>query len=222
MEISRKNFRAMIFYKYNLTPKQCIDRLHLAFGDETPSKDCLKLVCRIPAWTFLCNEFREGHPSTSVVATNVDAVRKMIERDQHITYCEIQASLGIDMSNTYDFAWSLAWAYGNFAIVGSHTIWPKLKNRLVLNGAKKCSRNSTEVDQIWSTISLLGTKHGSMDSYEPESKQQSTVGVFQNESKPTKVVCSRSAAKQMVACLFSYTGHVAIVTLEDRRTVNTD
>ena len=61
-----------------------------------------------------------------------------------------------------------------------------------------------------------------MDSYEPESKQQSTVGVFQNESKPTKVVCSRSAAKQMVACFFSYTGHVAIVTLEDRRTVNTD
>ena len=33
----------------------------------------------------------------SVVATNVDAVREMIERDRHITYCEIQASLGIDM-----------------------------------------------------------------------------------------------------------------------------
>ncbi|KYN33883.1 hypothetical protein ALC56_11696, partial [Trachymyrmex septentrionalis] len=30
MEISRENFRAMIFYDYkcNLTPKQCIDRLH--------------------------------------------------------------------------------------------------------------------------------------------------------------------------------------------------
>ena len=96
MEISRKNFRAMIFYKCNLTPKQCIDRLHLAFGDEAPSKDCLKLICRIPAWTFLCNEFREG-PSTSVVATNVDAVREMIERDQHMTYREIQVSLGIDM-----------------------------------------------------------------------------------------------------------------------------
>ena len=29
----------------------------------------------------------------SVVATNVDAVREMIERDRHITYREIQASL---------------------------------------------------------------------------------------------------------------------------------
>ncbi|KAG5334563.1 ZFYV9 protein, partial [Acromyrmex heyeri] len=33
---------------------------------------------------------------------------------------------------------------------------------LMLNGAKKCSRNSTEVGQIWSTTSLLGTKHGSI------------------------------------------------------------
>ena len=47
--------------------------------------------------TFLSDEFREGRPFTSVVATNVDAVREMIERDRHITYCEIQASLGIDM-----------------------------------------------------------------------------------------------------------------------------
>ena len=47
--------------------------------------------------TFLGDEFREGRPSTSVVATNVDAVREMIERDRHITYREIQASLGIDM-----------------------------------------------------------------------------------------------------------------------------
>jgi len=47
--------------------------------------------------TFLSDEFREGRPSMSVVATNVDAVREMIERDWHITYHEIQAFLGIDM-----------------------------------------------------------------------------------------------------------------------------
>ena len=43
------------------------------------------------------DEFREGRPSTSVAAANVDAVREMIERDRHITYSEIQASLGIDI-----------------------------------------------------------------------------------------------------------------------------
>ena len=44
-------------------------------------------------------------------------------------------------------------------------------------------------------------------SYEPESKQQFTVWVFQNEPKP-KVVRSHSAAKQMIACFFGYTRHV--------------
>ena len=70
-----------------------------AFGDEVSSNRT------VYNWfaefqhgcTFLSDEFRKGRPSTSVVATNVDAVRKMIERDRHITYREIQASLGIDM-----------------------------------------------------------------------------------------------------------------------------
>ena len=101
MEISRENFRAMIFYDYkcNLTLKQCIDRLYLAFGDKAPSNRT------VYNWftefqhgrTLLSDEFREGRPSTFVVVTNVDAVRKIIERDRHITYREIQVSLGIAM-----------------------------------------------------------------------------------------------------------------------------
>ena len=86
MEISRENFRAMIFYDYkcNLTPKQCINRFHLAFGDEAPSNRTVYnwFVEFQRGHTFLCDEFREGRPSTSVVATNVDAVGEMIERDR--------------------------------------------------------------------------------------------------------------------------------------------
>ncbi|KAG5324781.1 GVQW3 protein, partial [Acromyrmex heyeri] len=63
-------------------------RLHLAFGDEAPSN---RIVYNWFAEfqsgrTFLCDDFREGRPSTSVVATNVDSVREMIERDRHMTY----------------------------------------------------------------------------------------------------------------------------------------
>ena len=80
------------------------------------------------------------------------------------------------------------------------------------------SRNSAEVGQIWSTTSLLGDETW-IYSYEPESKQQSFVWVFQNELKPTKVIRSCSAAKQMIVCFFGYTGHVTTVALKDRRTV---
>ena len=38
--------------------------------------------------------------------------------------------------------------------------------------------------------------------YEPETKQQSTVWVFEDEPNPTKVVLGRSTLKQMVACFF--------------------
>ena len=95
MEISRENFQAMIFYDYkcNLTPKQCIGRLHLPFGDEAPfNRTVYNWFTEFQhGHTFLSDEFREGRLSTSVVATNVGAVSEMIERDRHITYREIQA-----------------------------------------------------------------------------------------------------------------------------------
>ena len=56
-------------------------------------------------------------------------------------------------------------------------------------------------------------------SYHPETKQQSTVRVFEDEPPPTKVVRSRSVAKRMVAVFFRRQGVVAAVPLEKGRTV---
>ena len=58
--------------------------------------------------------------------------------------------------------------------------------------------------------------------YEPESKQQSTVWMFQDGPNPTKVARARSTCKQMIACFFGKTGHVAIVPLEQPRTFNSE
>lgn len=80
----------------------------------------------------------------SVVATNIDAMSKMIERDWHVTYSKIQASLGIERKQ-FTWYYMISWTHKNFAVVGSHTIWLKLKNRFVLNGGKKFLRNSTEI-----------------------------------------------------------------------------
>ena len=55
--------------------------------------------------------------------------------------------------------------------------------------------------------------------YEPETKQQSTVWAFEPEANPSKVVRGKITSKQMVACFFGKTGHVATVPLEHRRTV---
>ena len=52
--------------------------------------------------------------------------------------------------------------------------------------------------------------------YEPKGKQQSTV------SNPSKVVRKINISKQMVACFFGKTGHVATVPLEQSRTVHAE
>ena len=54
--------------------------------------------------------------------------------------------------------------------------------------------------------------------YEPESKQQSTAWVFQDEPNPH----ARGTTKQMIACFFGKTGHLAIVPLEQLRTDNSE
>ena len=135
------------------------------------------MVCRLPrGCTFLSDEFREGRPSTSIVATNVDTVREMIERDRHITYHEIQSSLGIDMKAIH-------------TILHDRLSVRKFCNRWIpqnLTEAQKQarvkwskemeSRNSTEVGQIWSTTSLLGTKHGSIR-MSPKVNNNSCLGI---------------------------------------------
>ena len=55
--------------------------------------------------------------------------------------------------------------------------------------------------------------------YDPETKQQSTVWVFDDEEPPTKVVKSRSVGKQMVAVFFRCSGIIATIPLVEQRTV---
>jgi len=77
-------------------------------------------------------------------------------------------------------------------------------------GASKAVYNICTCDESW------------IYSYDPETKQQSTVWVFQDEPNPTNVVRGRSTSKQMVACFFGIMGHVATVPLEHCRTVNSE
>ena len=56
--------------------------------------------------------------------------------------------------------------------------------------------------------------------YEPKTKQQSTVWVFEDEPNPTKVVCGKSTSKEIVVYFFGKTRHVVTVPLEQCCTVN--
>lgn len=224
MDLSRENFRAMIFYDFRvgLTQQQCVDRLKSGFGDEAPSKttvyDWFNEFKR--GRRSLKDEPREGRPISAVTPENIDAVQKMIEEDRHVTYFEIEAYLSISAPSIHTILHDKLAVRKLCARWIPHLLtddqkkarvdWCKEMLQKYGGGPSRLLNNIVTGDESW------------IYAYEPETKQQSTVWVFQNEQNPTKVVRSRSVAKQMVACFFSRTGHVATVALENQKTVNSE
>ena len=75
------------------------------FGDKAPSRSSIYL------WygefnrgrSSLQDELREGCPKSVVVPENIDAVRQLIWQDRHVTYREIETTLGISGTSTHSF-----------------------------------------------------------------------------------------------------------------------
>lgn len=214
----------MIFYdfKSSLTPKQCIERLRSAFGDEAPSQTT---VYRWHAEfnrsrTTLSDEPREGRPATAVTPANIDAVRELLKQDRRTTYNEIEASLGIGTTAIK-------------TILHDHLAVRKLCARWIPHNLKEGEKKA-RVD--WCKKIIKRFDHGRSKTvydivtgdeswiycYEPESKRQSTQWVFPDEDNPTKVKRARSTGKQMVASFFTRTGHVATVALPLKSTLNAE
>lgn len=165
MELTRENFRAMIYYdfRHGLSQQQCIDQLASTFGDEAPSKTT------VYHWfsefnrgrRSLTDEFKEGRQKSVVLPENIDAVRELIMQDRHVTYREIKASLGISMTSIHKIL------YEHLAVKEICPRWIPHnltidQKRLVSIGAKKCLKNTIMVRQKPCITSTQVTNLGSM------------------------------------------------------------
>ncbi|CAH1999497.1 unnamed protein product [Acanthoscelides obtectus] len=83
MELNQEHFCDIIYYNFQrqLSQQECLAELLPVFGNEAPP--------------HLGDNPRVGAPQTAVTQENVDAVRKLIIEDRHVTYREIEASLKI-------------------------------------------------------------------------------------------------------------------------------
>ncbi|XP_015599901.1 histone-lysine N-methyltransferase SETMAR-like [Cephus cinctus] len=224
MELTREHFRAIIFHNFRrgLSRQECSHEPNSFYSDKAPSYSTVK------NWynefnhgrRSLQDEFREGRPKSVVVPQNIDAVHELIKQDRHVTYREIEASLGFSMTSINKILHEhLAvkkicsrWIPHNLtnAQKKARVDWCKGMLKKYGQGASKVVYNIYTGDESW------------IYAYEPETKQQSTVWVFQDEPNPTKIVRGRSTSKQMVACFFGITGHVATIALEQRKSVNSE
>ncbi|XP_033254026.1 histone-lysine N-methyltransferase SETMAR-like [Drosophila miranda] len=222
MEISRERFRWIIFHNFRrgLSQQECVDELSSLYGEKAPSKTTVyRWFAKFNSGrSSVADEFREGRPN--VVSQNIDGVRELIVQDRHVTYREIEASLHISSTSIHSILHEhlvvkkvcSRWIPHNLSLAQKkdRVNWSKEMLKKFDRGASKDVYKIVTGDESW------------IYAYEPETKQQSTVWVFQDEQNPTKVVRARSTSKQMVACFFGRMGHVATVPLEKRRTVNSE
>ena len=103
MELTRENFRAMIYYDFRrgLSQLQCIDQLFSAFDGCAASKttEYHWFGEFNSARCSLKDEFKEVRPKSIVLPENIDAVHEVMKQDHHVTYHEIEAFLDISLTS---------------------------------------------------------------------------------------------------------------------------
>ncbi|CAH2010681.1 unnamed protein product [Acanthoscelides obtectus] len=172
MELNREHFRAIIYYNFQrqLSQQECLDELLSVFGKEAPHQST------ISRWyeefkrgrVSLSDDPRVGAPKPAVTQENVDAVRKLIIEERHVTYRESEASLKISKTSIQK-------------IVHEQLGIRKLFSRWI-------PHLLTE-EQIAARVNCIVSGDGSwIYCYEPKNKRQPAVWVFQGEEKPTKVI----------------------------------
>lgn len=224
MELERRDYRAIIYfcYKRNVFPEEALEELHVAFEGSAPSKST------VYNWyaefrrgrTSLSDEDRSGRPISAVSPENVAAVRQMVREDARVTYTQIEQTLGITSASVYTILHDKLSLRKVSARWIPHLLTEDQKEARINfckfmlekfdGGKSKRVYDIVTGDETW------------IYRFDPESKRQSSVWVFPEESAPQKCRRSRSVGKKMVASFFSLTGHVATVPLEDRKTVNAD
>lgn len=221
MEHSREEFRVMIFYdfKRGLSEEESHNFLRLAFGDSAPSIDTVKrwFVKFRKGKEEFEDQPRSGRPREAVTPDNVERARLLIKECRNVTYEQIEKALGIGSAAAQKILHDQLGVRRLVSRWIPHLLTDDQKAhrvewcRFMLNkfdeGRSKRVAEIVTGDETW------------IYSYDPETKQQSTVWVFEDEELPTKVVRGKSAAKQMVALFFRRQGLVAAVPLEVHKTV---
>ena len=99
MKLNREHFCAIISYNFRrgLPHQYCIAELNSIFGHEAPLRTSVYrwYVEFNPGRSSLQDEFREGHPKSVIVPETIDAVPQLILQDRHVTYREMEITLGI-------------------------------------------------------------------------------------------------------------------------------
>lgn len=224
MDSSHCQFRAVLLADFlrGVSCQESHKNLIEAYGRDAPS------IHTVRRWfakfrrgqRSLEDDHRSGRPATAVTPKNMQRVEELIRERRNVTHREIQRQCGIGAAAVNSIlhhqlgARKLASRWIPHLLSNdqkrTRVKWCREMLKKFRNGRSKRVSEIVTGDETW------------IYTYDPETKQQSTVWVFGNEPPPTKVVRDKSVSKQMVAVFFRRQGPVAVVPVRERRTVNAD
>ncbi|CAH1997074.1 unnamed protein product [Acanthoscelides obtectus] len=208
MELNREHFRAIIYYNFQrqLSQQECLAELLSVFGNQAPHQST------ISRWygefkrgrVSSSDDPRVGAPKTAVNQENVDAVRKPIIEDRHVTYREIEASLKISNTSIQKIVHDELGVRKSVSRWIPHLLTEQQKAARLIGVKKRLAVSIPETQKMYSIVS---GDESWIYCYEPENKRQSGVWVV---------------SKNMVATFVSKAGHIATIPLNQQRTVTAD
>jgi histone-lysine N-methyltransferase SETMAR len=211
----------MIFYDYKcgLTQSQSLDRLRQGFGDTAPSRttvfDWFAEFRR--GRVSLEDEAREGRPQSSTTTEMVAAVQALVVEDLRVTVQQLATAVGISSGSTSTILHErLGLSKVSARWVPHHLTQEQKQARVDWCRAMLDKFDGGRSTSTWEIVSGDETW---VYTFDPESKQQSAQWTPVGSSPPSKLMRSRSVAKQMVAVFVARSGPVVLVLLVTQRTV---
>lgn len=221
MDLSREQIRSIIYYEWcgQVEAEEIYLRMTQRLGQNIVSKSTINRWIR---------EFKGGRRSiedephtgrlvTVTTAENTDRIRKAIAADPNVTYDELEDILKISRGalNT---------------IIHEHLGLRKINCRFVphlLTQAQKdlrvkiCQENLNMVREKGRRIisKIITGDETYVHYYNPKTRGESKIWVFENETPPTVLKKQRTLGKILYAVFFRSTGLVKAVKLEGQRTV---
>ena len=194
----------------------------LFFGDQSPYKGTVFKWFRqfMSGARMLEDDVRWGRMATTVTPEQICRVESLIKKDPKMTYADIQNFMKVSSGSLTRILHDCLGIRKHCARWVLHNLSEKQKRGRVdwcTHMLRKFDRGRSP--RVWDTVTGDETW---VYQYDPETKQQSTVWVYQAESPPVKLKRIRRASKQMLGCFFANFGHVATIPPEDRKTVTAD
>ncbi|XP_026326829.1 protein GVQW3-like [Hyposmocoma kahamanoa] len=194
MELSRRDFRVMIYYDYKkgLNPQECFQLLTTTFGDTA----CLRAT--VFNWFAEFKRGREsfedeaklGRPPTAVTQENVQAIKKVIRENRQPTYAELEQELGIGSAALQTIIHGRLSLHKRCSRSVPHKLNDEQKERRV--DWCKFMIDKFDPGKKKNVYDILTSNETWLYNYDPETQRQSTVWCFENEPTPTKCRRTRS------------------------------